>query len=523
MAYYKEACTNSITIKHVNSSSNIADFFSRIGMRPNDPRKTHKTHDSHYFSSNEIEKNRIHVISEQRHHDTRRNVNAVSTRSTNRQALDQPETPGVQATPTTDLQSSTIIQPALSNSSKGSDTPQTLSEAQLATKQRLEFIRDAHMKLGHGAADKIYEYCRKYYNSIRFSKIEIKRAIQDCQHCLAYSRTAKNKTALPNAYIPKGFAPLDVIYSDTGFLFAPDVHKKQAFQVMIDDFSNFRYIIPLKDTTTQSFIQAFECYQSNYGKINTIRSDLASGLTSHGFRNYCKERNIQLSFVHPNAHQSNAVAESTIAVAKVQLKRLISEWKPVPCYANPTGKPSLAWSEVCTNNRVFGGLNSIPMTFKVGDKSLQYSPSELFLGRASNMLNSASVFANGLTNNLPVNIDRDHVLKAKAERLINKLPIRPPSTRYAPGDLVICRTNLHKRNHAYWALDQLLHVHQVSGNELVVSPAVAAKSDDTQFFTIHASHVKKMSKFPIVDDQEIFQEANTEAVNNRLINNQNRL
>ena len=488
-------------------------YFSRIGMRDNDPRRVHKTHDSHYYSSNEIEKNRIHHLKEA---NKINNVNVVSTRRTRRDQTPNASEPATQS----DHTSRPIVQTAAQPDNPNVEA--ALTEDELVAKQRLEFIRDAHMKLGHAAADKIYDYCRKYYQSIGLTMIEIKRAIQDCQQCVAYSRTSKNKASLPNAFIPKGFAPLDVVYSDTGFIFAPDVHKQHAFQVIIDDYSNYRYILPMKDTTAQSFIQAFDTYMSNFGKVNCIRSDLASGLTSHAFRNYCKERNIELSFVHPNAHQSNAVAESSIAIAKVQLKRLISQWKPTTCFANPTGKTSLAWSDVCTNNKVFGGLNSIPINFTVGDKTESYSPSELFLGRASNLLTSASVFANNLANNLPVKIDRDHVLKAKAEKALKKLPNKPPATRYAPGDLVICRANLqnNKRNHAYWALDQLLRVHQVSGNEIVVSPATNPKSEDIQFFTVHAAHVKKMSKFPINDDQNIFQEANTDAVNNRLISNQ---
>ena len=131
--------------------------------------------------------------------------------------------------------------------------------------------------------------------------------------------------------------------------------------VILDAFSRFPEIYPVKDMSANTLIAKFRDYFARYGFPDAILSDNGTQFRSKEFQNYCARFNIKKKFTNTYRPSSNGICERFNGSLQKKIKCLLME----------NEIPSTAWTRV---------LPAAAMAMRNDvNRSTGFTPSQLFL------------------------------------------------------------------------------------------------------------------------------------------------
>lgn len=167
-------------------------------------------------------------------------------------------------------------------------------------------IRRAHEQ-EHFGPDKTEKLIKMNYWFTGMRK-KIEDVIQNCISCILAERKSGKKEGWLHP-IPKGEKPFDTYHVDhLGPLPSTKKNYRHLF-VVIDAFAKFIWLYPTKSTNTRKVLDRLRQQSAIFGNPRRIISDRGTAFTSHEFRNYCEEENIEHSTIVTGVPRGNGQVE----------------------------------------------------------------------------------------------------------------------------------------------------------------------------------------------------------------------
>lgn len=171
---------------------------------------------------------------------------------------------------------------------------------------QMQIIRAAHEK-GHIGARRVEAEVRKDYSIDQLAE-KCDRVVAQCVPCILSSRKAGRQEGLLNP-IDKGDAPLDTYHVDHLGPLPSTAKNYKYILVVVDAFSKFSWLYPVKNTTAGATIQRLELQQELFGSPRRIVSDRAAAFTSNEFREYCIKEGIEHTLTTTGVPRGNGQVE----------------------------------------------------------------------------------------------------------------------------------------------------------------------------------------------------------------------
>ncbi|GFS61121.1 transposon Tf2-9 polyprotein [Trichonephila clavipes] len=244
--------------------------------------------------------------------------------------------------------------------------------------------------------------------------------ITNCVPCILSSRKAGKQEGFLHP-IPKGDQPLDCYHCDfLGPLPSTKKCYKHLFTV-IDSFSKFVWIYPVKFTSTKDALDKLILQQTIFGNPSKIITDKGSAFTSTEFQKFCQEESIEHVQITTGVPRGNGQIERMHETIIPVLTKLTIE------------EPEKWFKHVHRLQRI---MNSITT------RSTKFTPFEVLIGVKMKQKEDLQIkhlledeqFINKretLRNEAKENILR---LQAENKKQYNKH--RKPAYNYKPGDTV---------------------------------------------------------------------------------------
>ncbi|GFV01357.1 hypothetical protein TNCV_2125831 [Trichonephila clavipes] len=153
-----------------------------------------------------------------------------------------------------------------------------------------EIVLHAHAQ-GHFASKKTESIVSQEFYIPRLTKI-VQDVITNCVPCILSSRKAGKQEGFLHPIPKKVINPLIVTIVILGPLPSTKKCYKHLFTV-IDSFSKFVWIYPVKSTSTKDALDKLILQQTIFGNPSKIITDKGSALTSTEFQKFCQEESIE--------------------------------------------------------------------------------------------------------------------------------------------------------------------------------------------------------------------------------------
>lgn len=169
-----------------------------------------------------------------------------------------------------------------------------------------QIIHKYHDEFGHVGAEKTSQLISQNYFIPQLNK-KVREYIINCLTCIAYSpKTGKAEGTLHN--IPKGEQPFAQLHIDH-YGSIDKTSSKQHILLVVDGFTKFVRLYPVKSTTSKETITCLTQYFNNYSRPQAIISDRGTCFTSTEFKEFLKENNIEHVLVATASPKANEQAE----------------------------------------------------------------------------------------------------------------------------------------------------------------------------------------------------------------------
>lgn len=169
---------------------------------------------------------------------------------------------------------------------------------------------------GHIGIDKTKHRAREIFYWPGMSQ-DIENFIKQCKICEKFCRRNCKETIIPYE-IPS--RPWERLGTD---IFT---YSNQSYLVIIDAYSNWLEVVPIKDKSTLEVISKFKLIFSTFGCPDTLISDNIP-FGSCLFKEFAKNWNFNIITRSANYPRSNGLAEKGVGIAKLLLKKSIEEGK----------------------------------------------------------------------------------------------------------------------------------------------------------------------------------------------------
>lgn len=196
-------------------------------------------------------------------------------------------------------------------------------------------IRMVHEKICHLGIEKTYQQIIKNY-WFEHVKEKTDQFINNCLRFIMCSPPARiNKRNLYN--IPKKPIPFDTIHIDHfGPLPATVKSVRKHLLIVIDGFTKFVKLYPVKSTSTKEVMASLEKYYQNYSRPNRIVSDRATCFRSFEFHEHTLKNNIEHIEISVRSAQANGQVERVNRVLKTMLSKITdpishNDWTKMVC------------------------------------------------------------------------------------------------------------------------------------------------------------------------------------------------
>lgn len=169
-----------------------------------------------------------------------------------------------------------------------------------------EVIRKAHAQ-GHFGTKKMIELLQRSYFIPQLAE-KCDSCRQNCIECILGARKEGRQEGFLHP-LPKGQYPLSVLHLDhLGPL--PSTHKNYGYILsVVDSFSKFVWIYPVKSTTTAEVLCKLELQRAVFGNPEVVITDRGTAFTSNQFGEYCKAQNIKHTLTTTGVPRGNGQIE----------------------------------------------------------------------------------------------------------------------------------------------------------------------------------------------------------------------
>ncbi|CAH2083323.1 unnamed protein product [Euphydryas editha] len=288
---------------------------------------------------------------------------------------------------------------------------------------RWQILKRNHDDVGHYGFEKTLERIKKHYWFSRMRRF-VKKYVSACLEC-AHHKAPGGRHEGKLHPIEKPSVPFHTIHADH---LGPFVRSKLGncyLLVIIDGFTKFVNITPVKNTRSSTTIKVLQDHFSYFGVPTRLITDRGSSFTSKTFKDFIRNNGIK--------HVLNAVATPRANGQVERFNRTITE----ALATSNHGRDEKAWDE--NINDIQLGLNTTI------HKTTRKSPSELLFGfnvshRAQGILSTVINDTLNLTPIHELDTIREEVSKRietqqlKDAHRFNKS--RKESRKYKVGDLV---------------------------------------------------------------------------------------
>lgn len=288
---------------------------------------------------------------------------------------------------------------------------------------RWQIVKKNHDDVGHCGFDKTLERIRKHY---WFSKMRrfIKKYVSSCLEC-AHHKVPGGKREGELHPIEKVSIPFHTIHADHLGPFIKSKRGNCYLLVIVDGFSKFVNITPVKNTKSITTIKAIKEHISYFGVPTRLITDKGTSFTSKNFKEFVSAFGIR--------HIENAVATPRANGQVERFNRTILDALSTSTH----GDDEKNWDEHVIDVQL--GLNTNT------HKTTQKSPSELLFG--FNITSRSQGILSEVINDT-INVPSSEALVDIREQASDKIKekqaqdadrfnkSRKLSTKYSEGDLV---------------------------------------------------------------------------------------
>lgn len=153
--------------------------------------------------------------------------------------------------------------------------------------------------------------------------------IENCLTCLT-ANSSPNRFEHETQLVPLPKAPLEIIHADHFGPLQETINGYKHVLVVVDAFSRFTWLFPVKSTSTKGTISNLETLMITFGKPNELVTDRGTAFTSKEFADFIETRGIKHRKVAVAAPWANGTVERINRFLKTSLTKLIdnqAEWK----------------------------------------------------------------------------------------------------------------------------------------------------------------------------------------------------
>lgn len=301
---------------------------------------------------------------------------------------------------------------------------------------RWQVVKQNHDDIGHFAVDKTLEKLQATY---WFAKMRsfVKKYVGSCLEC-AYSKSAGGKRPGFLHPIEKVDQPFHTVHVDHVGPFVRSSKGSMHILVMIDAFTRYIYVRPVRNTKTLNTVRILRDYFGIFGVPKRLISDRGTSFTSTSFKRFIVEKGIK--------HILNAVSTPRANGQVERYNKTIIESLTTKCVGTNDNKwdehlPEVQWG---LNNTFNKGIGCTPSEALFGMRLT--GPSERSLITALSEDDQA-VYRLGNVDQIRDQIN-DHVANSqlKQKNTFDKSRCSPPT--YKEGDLVRVERQLAATGHS---------------------------------------------------------------------------
>lgn len=217
---------------------------------------------------------------------------------------------------------------------------------------RWQIVKQNHDDIGHFALDKTLERIKATYWFSRMRNF-VKKYVGSCLEC-AYSKASGGKKPGTLHPIPKVDIPFDTVHADHVGPFVRSARGNMYILALIDAFTRYIYLKPVRNTKTTTSIKVFQEYFGLFGVPRRVITDRGTSFTSESFNKFIVEKNIK--------HVLNAVSTPRANGQVERYNRTLIDALTTKCVGSLETKwdehlPDVQWG---MNNTINKGINRTP-------------------------------------------------------------------------------------------------------------------------------------------------------------------
>lgn len=188
----------------------------------------------------------------------------------------------------------------------------TLSKAIVPKNFRWQIIQRFHDELKHLGWEKTLNKIREYFWFPNMTSC-VRTYIDKCLPCKVNKKPsgARQSVLHPINKVP---APIHTLHVDTSGKLSGSRNVKEYVIVIIDAFTKYCYLTPVKDLTAKSACNALRSFVALFGAPVRIVADQGTSFTGKEFQDLCKEWSIEFHEIASGVSRANGQVERFMSV-----------------------------------------------------------------------------------------------------------------------------------------------------------------------------------------------------------------
>ena len=192
------------------------------------------------------------------------------------------------------------------------------------TPEHLEMLKACHNAIvGHGGVERTIDKLEKAKMRWRGRRRDVRRFIRQCPCCqkMSFIRTPIHAHPFTRAT----YNPMEVLSIDTDGPLPEDIYGNKYILVVIDNFTRWLELYPMKDTTALSAARALIAHFGRFGIPDQIRSDKGSQFVNSLFEELTRILKFDHEIGTGYSKEENSIVERSIGEVMRHLQALIFE------------------------------------------------------------------------------------------------------------------------------------------------------------------------------------------------------
>merc|ERR1712226_1088543 len=153
---------------------------------------------------------------------------------------------------------------------------QPVETAETKHDDRREIIERLHNHNCHLNARGIYRILKEADPATKITEKEIESVIKGCKTCSTIKYSVFKNAARGHLRTLQSITPNNVISIDFGQMVRKDAKGFTHFAVVVDIYSGYKYVIPVKNLTSDTAIALVRNHVNYYGTMNLLQVDNAT-------------------------------------------------------------------------------------------------------------------------------------------------------------------------------------------------------------------------------------------------------